>query len=167
MAELERTYTIPLRREWLRVPKYKRAKRAIHAVQNFLKRHMRAELENVKVGNSINLEIWKHGIRNPPSRVRITTKKDDNGIVFAEMFGKPFPAKKEEKKEKGLKDKVLETVGVKKEDHKSPEVKKEVVKEESKKIAKESSKAIKTELKKLDEKTEQVKKEKVAGKKEN
>lgn len=152
MADLERTYTIPLRREWLRVPRYKRAKRAIHAVQNFLKRHMRAELENVKLGNSINLEIWKHGIRNPPSRVRITTRKDDKGIVVAEMFGKALPTK-EDKKEKGLKDKVLETVGVKKE---------EPVKEEAKTIAKESSKAIKTELKKLEEKTEKVKKEKVA-----
>ncbi len=161
MADLERTYTIPLRREWLRVPRYKRAKRAIHAVQNFLKRHMKTELENVKIGNSINLEIWKHGIRNPPSRVRITTRKDDKGIVVAEMFGKALPTK-EDKKEKGIKDKVLETVGVK-----APEVKKEAVKEESKKIAKESSKVIKTELKKLEEKTEKVKKEKVAVKKEN
>ena len=161
MADLERTYTIPLRREWLRVPRYKRAKRAIHAVQNFLKRHMKAELENVKLGNSINLEIWKHGIRNPPSRVRITTRKDDKGIVFAEMFGKAFPVKGTDKKEKGLKDKVLETVGVK-----APEVKKEAVKEESKKIAKESSKAIKTELKNLEEKTAQVKKEKIVVKAE-
>ena len=159
MAELERTYTIPLRREWLRVPRYKRAKRAIHAVQNFLKRHMKAELDNVKLGNSINLEIWKHGIRNPPSRIKINTKKDDKGVVFAELFGTPFSVKAG-KKEKGLKDKVLETVGVKKEETKTPEVKKEAVKEESKKIAKESSKVIKTELKKLEEKTEKVKKEK-------
>ena len=156
MADLERTYTIPLRREWLRVPRYKRAKRTIHAVQNFLKRHMRAELENVKLGNSINLEIWKHGIRNPPSRIRITTRKDDKGIVYAELFGKALPSK-EDKKEKGIKDKVLETVGVKKEETKQ---------EDSKKIVKESSKAIKTELHKLEEKTEKVKKEKVAVKKE-
>ena len=52
MADLERTYTIPLRREWLRVPRYKRAKRAIHAVQNFQKTY-KAELENVKLGNQL------------------------------------------------------------------------------------------------------------------
>lgn len=157
--EIERTYIIPLRREWTRAPKYKRAKRAVHAIQNFLMRHMKSD--NVKIGQFLNLELWKHGIRNPPSRIKITTRKDKEGEVYAELYGKPLPAK-EEKKEKGIKEKVLETVGVKKEEKK--EAPKEAVKEEAKKIAKESKTAIKTELKKLEEKTEKMKKERVEKK---
>ena len=54
---LERTYTIPLRREWLKAPRYKRAKRAIAAVRTFLERHMKSE--DIRIGTHLNLEIWK------------------------------------------------------------------------------------------------------------
>jgi large subunit ribosomal protein L31e len=102
MAVLERTYTIPLRKEWIKAPKYRRAKKAVRAVKEFLAKHMKAEIEDVRVGKFINLELWKHGIKNPPPRVRITVIKDDKGIVTAELFGHKIEApKKEEKKEKG------------------------------------------------------------------
>ena len=37
---LERTYNVPLRKEWLKVPKYKRAKKAVTALRQFLVKHM-------------------------------------------------------------------------------------------------------------------------------
>ncbi len=91
---LERTYTIPLRREWLKSVKYKRAKKAVRAIREFLMRHMKAPLENVRLGRHLNLELWKHSIKNPPSRVKVNVTKDDKGVVMAELFGAP----KEEKK---------------------------------------------------------------------
>src|SRR3989338_7132098 len=98
MAAIERTYTIPLRKEWLKSQKYKRAKKAIAGLRKFLQRHMKSE--NVFLGTHLNLEIWKHGIRNPPSRVKVTAVKDDKGVVRAELFGiKIEVPKKEEKKE--------------------------------------------------------------------
>ena len=38
--KIERTYNVPLRREWLKSPKYKRSKKAITGLRIFLIRHM-------------------------------------------------------------------------------------------------------------------------------
>jgi large subunit ribosomal protein L31e len=91
----ERTYTIPLRREWLKNVKYKRAKKAVRAIREFLSRHMKVGMANVKIEKYLNLELWKHSIKNPPSRVKVNVTKDDKGVVRAELFGAP----KEEKVE--------------------------------------------------------------------
>ncbi len=97
MATLERTYTIPLRKEWLKTVKYKRAKKAVRAIREFLMRHMKvAEMENIKLGKYLNLELWKHSIKRPPSRVKVNVTKDDKGIVRAELFGAPQEEKKVE-----------------------------------------------------------------------
>jgi large subunit ribosomal protein L31e len=90
----ERTYTIPLRSEWLKNVKYKRAKKAVRAIREFLSRHMKVEMANVKIEKYLNLELWKHSIKHPPSRVKVNVTKDDKGVVRAELFGAP----KEEKK---------------------------------------------------------------------
>lgn len=108
MAEakkVERSYTIPLRKEFLKVPRYKRAKKAVTAVKEFLVKHMKSD--NVKVGTSINEKVWENGMRNPPSKVRIQVEKSAEGEVTAELFGtkaekpkkevKKAPAKKEVK----------------------------------------------------------------------
>lgn len=93
----ERTYVIPLRKEWLKTVKYKRAKKAVRAIKEFLMRHMKAaEMENVKIGTYLNLELWKHSIKRPPSRVKITATKDDKGVVWAELVGAPKAEKKVE-----------------------------------------------------------------------
>ncbi len=103
MATVERTYTIPLRKEWLKSVKYKRAKKAVRAVREFLARHMKTDDENIRLGKYINLELWKHGIRRPPSRIKINVTKDDKGIVRAELAGAPVEKKKEKKPKKGEK----------------------------------------------------------------
>lgn len=116
MAVIERTYTIPLRKEWLNVPKYKRAKKAVTAVKQFLKKHLKVHREvkldyaDIKLGRYLNLELWHHGIRNPPSRIKVTVQKDDKGIVRAELFGKPIIVEKKEEVKKGLTEKIKEKV---------------------------------------------------------
>ncbi len=129
---LERTYTVPLRKEWLKTPKYKRAKKAISAIRNFLKRHMKSE--EIKIGKHLNLEIWKHGIKNPPAKIRINAIKDDKNIVAAELYGAPVE-KKEEKRPKKIKEKVKEALkaGVKGEEK---ETKEEVRQHEVKEVPK-------------------------------
>lgn len=94
MAALERTYTIPLRREWLKSVKYKRAKKAVRAIKEFLVRHMKTAKENVRLGTQLNIELWKHGIKNPPSRIKVNVTKDDKGMVRAELFGAKVKAPK-------------------------------------------------------------------------
>jgi large subunit ribosomal protein L31e len=100
---LERTYNIPLRKEFLKVPRYKRSKKAIVGLRKFLTRHMKSD--NLKIGPYLNELIWQHGIRNPPHHVQVTVVKDDQGVVRAELVGKPIfePTVEETKKGKGAK----------------------------------------------------------------
>jgi large subunit ribosomal protein L31e len=105
---LERTYTIPLRKGWLKAARYRRAKKAVNTVKEFLVRHMKSD--DVRLGTHLNLEIWKHGMKNPPSRVKVNVSKDDKGVVRAELFGAPkFEEKKAEEK-KGIVKKIAEKV---------------------------------------------------------
>ncbi len=115
MAEKERTYVIPLRKEFLKVPRYRRSRKAVTAIRQFVSKHMK--VDDVKIGPYLNLNIWKHGKKNPPHKVKVKTfveKKDDEEFAKVELFGAPEEVKKEEKK-KGLGEKIKEKVSGKKE----------------------------------------------------
>ncbi len=93
---LERTYNVPLRREYLKAPRWNRTKKAVTALRQFLAKHMKAE--EVKLSKELNEEMWKHGIKNPPHHIKVKAVKDDKGVVKAELFGAEKPASKKEKK---------------------------------------------------------------------
>ena len=93
---LERVYNIPLRKEFLKAPRYARTKRAVSAVKHFVLRHMKAK--EIKIGQYINLELWKNGIKNPPHHVKVNCIKDEEGLVKAELVGAPKEEKKEPEK---------------------------------------------------------------------
>src|SRR3989338_2325340 len=105
---LERVYVIPLRRETLKVPPFKKANKAVKTVRQFISRHMKSD--NVAIGKYLNLRIWNHGAKNPPHKVKVNAIKDDKGKVFVELVGAPKekleavekkkPIKKEEKETK-------------------------------------------------------------------
>lgn len=130
---IQRTYNVPLRREFLRSPRYKRAKKAIIALRKFLQKHMKSE--DVLIGRRLNEQVWLHGIKNPPHHVKVDVVKEDDGKVYAELSGFKYekPIVEEEKK-KGN--------------------------EETKKEAKKGEGIIKEELEKLEEKTEKIKEDK-------
>lgn len=92
---LERTYVVPLRKYTIRVPRYKKANKAIRGLRSFLSRHMKAKEEDIKIGKYLNEAIWRDGIRSPPPRIQVNVKKDDKGVVTAELVG--APVKQEEK----------------------------------------------------------------------
>lgn len=154
-AELERTYNIPLRKEFQKVPRWKKTKKAVTAVKQFLQKHMKSD--NVKLGTKLNEEMWKHGIRNPPHHVKVTVTKDKKGVVKAELFGTKT-GKKEEKKavkkevkaKKEIKEKTVEKETKAKEPVKKEEakVKKKAPVKEEKAEAKEEAPAEKAEKKK-------------------
>jgi large subunit ribosomal protein L31e len=82
---LERTYTIPLRREFSKVPGWRRTKKAVKAVHEFLEKHMKSN--TIKLSPTLNEKIWNHGGKNPPHHVKVTVTKDAEGKVEAELFG--------------------------------------------------------------------------------
>ena len=109
MAE-EKIFTIPLR-EALMGGRTHKAQNASKLVKKFLIRHMKSE--NVKMGKSINENIWKRGIQKPPRKVRVHAVKEEN-IVYAELLGVEIKTpskeelKKKEEKKKQKKEKIKE-----------------------------------------------------------
>lgn len=95
---LERTYNVPLRKEYMKAPRWKRTKKAVTALREFLAKHMKSE--NVLLSKELNEAMWKHGIKNPPHHIKVKAVKDEKGVVKAELFGAEKPASKKEKKEK-------------------------------------------------------------------
>ena len=92
----EKIFTVPLRNVFQKGRKA-RSRRAITEVRDFLSRHMKAE--NIKIGKSINENIWERGIQKPPRRIRVHAIKEDN-IVYSEIIGVEIktPSKEEKKK---------------------------------------------------------------------
>jgi large subunit ribosomal protein L31e len=87
----EKFYTVNLRDLWT-APKDKRAPKAVRTLREFVKRHMK--VDNVKVSNEINQEIWARSIQKPPRKLKIRAVKDKEGQVIV------FPAKARIKKVK-------------------------------------------------------------------
>ncbi|MFH1133126.1 MAG: 50S ribosomal protein L31e [Nanoarchaeota archaeon] len=93
----ERTYNVPLRRVWMNTPRYRKAKKATTGLRAFIAKHMKAE--TVIICKELNEAVWERGIKNPPHHIKIITRKED-GKAIAQLFGKPFPEKKEKKEDK-------------------------------------------------------------------
>jgi len=160
---LERIYTIPLRKSFMKAPRYKRTKRAINAIKAFSIRHMKCD--NVKIGKYLNLEMWKHGRKKPPCRIQVKMIKDKKKIkdkeiefVKVDLINAPVE-KKEEIKKKGLKEKLAEK-SAKKEENKIEEEKKEILEHKTpKKVKPEREFSKDKSAKKEENKIEEEKKE--------
>ena len=130
----EKIYTINLRKLALKESKWKRSKKSVALVKNFLKRHMKTD--EIKLDKSITEEIWKRGSHKPPSKIRIKAYETEEGekdekkkFVKAELLGVIHKEVKEKKEE--IEKKVEEKV--EKELPKTEETKVEEKKSEEKK----------------------------------
>jgi len=148
---LERVYNIPLRKKYQKAPRWKRTNRAVKAIREFALKHTKAK--EVKIGKYLNLEMWKHGIRNPPHHIKVNCKKDEEGLVKVELVGapeeKPKEEKKKPKKEEGKKEEKEEETEIKVKDALGGEdAEKKDIKEDKAEKAKEIEKEEIKELKK-------------------
>src|SRR3989338_6118435 len=98
----EKLFTINLRKEFLKKPKYRRTKKAVTTVREFITRHLKTK--EVKVGPNLNLKLWERGKRNPPSKVKVKAMLEE-GIAYVELpeFEFTLPKPKEEKTEEDSK----------------------------------------------------------------
>jgi large subunit ribosomal protein L31e len=138
--ELEREYIIPLSRQVMKVPIYRRAKKAVKTIKEFLAKHMKTEnrdITKVKLNKYLNQEVWFRGIKHPPRKIRVKVKKI-NGIVFAELADIPDKVKWQIEREKKQKEKTEK----KEEKGQVAEEKKEEKTEEEKKEEKEKIQAV-------------------------
>lgn len=97
-VSLERTYNVPLRKEFQKAPSYKRAKKAVKALTEFLQRHMKSD--KVRLSRQLNMKVWERGIKRPPHHVSVRAVKYDDGSVQASLVGEKPEAKKSGKQEK-------------------------------------------------------------------
>jgi len=151
MANLERQYVIPLRKEWLKVPRFKRAKKGVKAIKEFIARHMKAEMDDVKVGRWLNEAVWARGMKNPPHKIKVKAVKDDKNIVRVELFELSEKAKKIEEKESKRKSTIAEK-------KKAEETKKKAEEEKAKKEVEELKKREEETRKEHQEKADEAQK---------
>ena len=105
--KIEREYIIPLRREWNKVARYRRAEKAITAIRKFLVRHMKIrdrDVKKIKIDKYLNEEIWFRGIKKPPAKIKIKAIKEGD-IVRVELVDYSEKAKfKKAREEKVVKE---------------------------------------------------------------
>ncbi len=133
MAE-EKLFIINLRREFLKKPRYKRAKKSVTAVKEFISRHLK--VEEVKIGRRLNELIWSRGARKPPAKVKVNAYVEDKK-AYVELQGYKFEkavAVKEEEKSEEKKHEIKTAEDISKEKEKET---KKTEKEELKEISKE------------------------------
>jgi len=155
---LEREYIIPLRREWLKVPEYKRANKAVKAIKQFMVRHMKVydrDLRKIKVDILLNNEIRFRGMRKPPAKIKVKAKKFDNDIVNVELAEIPKIIQYKLDREKRIKEKG--------EKEKSEEKKRAEEMRKAAEAAKAETKEEKVETEKVEERKEKKEATKEAG----
>jgi len=126
----EKIFTIPLR-DVFEDQRTDRTKRAMNLVKGYLVRHMKTE--NVKIGDSINKELWKRGIQKPPRKVRIHVLKEGD-VAYAELMGVDIktPSKEEEKAKKKKKEEKKEKIREERKERKKMTIQEEMEKESGK-----------------------------------
>ncbi len=146
MAELKREYVIPLRKKTLKAPRWRRSKKAISVIRDFLKKHMK--VETIVICNELNEKIWANGIKNPPGKVDVIAvrkKINDKEVCIVNLKDKGiekqiklYEGESKEEPKKKEKESVVET---------KEEIKEDKKEEANKTVKKSNKKASKKEVK--------------------
>lgn len=80
----EKILTINLRKKILKVARWRRGKVYSKLLRELLKRRLKTE--KIKIDKQLNEKIWKRGIENPPSKLRIKIVKQDDGSIRIEAM---------------------------------------------------------------------------------
>ncbi len=139
---LQREYIIPLRKEWMKAPRYKRTRKSVKAIKEFVAKHMKVpdrDVNKVKLDVYLNNEMWFRGSRKPPAKVKVLVKREGD-IVKVMMADAPerikFLKARHDKVHKKSDKKAVEKKEEKKDglEEKVEDVKKEEEKEKAKSV---------------------------------
>jgi len=95
----ERIYTIPLRKGYIKKPRWRKTHFAVKRLKKFVLRHTKLV---PKIEKDLNEEIWKRGGKNPPSKIKVKITAEKG---FAKTSLANAKIKKETDKESKEKDK--------------------------------------------------------------
>jgi large subunit ribosomal protein L31e len=79
----EKEYIVPLRKAFLKVPKYRRTGRAIKELKEFIAKHMKVpdrDTTKVKLDTYLNQEVHFKGRSNPPHKIKVKAQKSEDLI---------------------------------------------------------------------------------------
>jgi large subunit ribosomal protein L31e len=80
----EKILTINLRKNILKVAKWRRGKCYSKIFQELVKNQLKTD--KIKVDKKVNERIWRKGIENPPTKLRIKSVKQNDGITRIELM---------------------------------------------------------------------------------
>lgn len=80
----ERPYTIPFFPHLKNVPRWKRSKRAVGIVKEFIIKHMKAD--EVKIDAEVNDLIWSRGNEKPPRKIRVLAERREDDVVHVSLL---------------------------------------------------------------------------------
>ena len=105
--EIEKIYVIPLKKKGFKSSMA--APIAVKRVKQFLTKHMKVEVENIWMDDSLNNALWTHGKYRMPSKIRVKAVKFDDGVVEAYLPELEFKKSRREllKEEKEKKEPIL------------------------------------------------------------
>lgn len=89
-----------LRREILKVARWRRTKKAVLALRNFVARHMKVDVDKVKISEKLNRFIWSRGAKNPVTKFKVIVDKDEEGNVKVDLYEVEVTQTGEAKQEK-------------------------------------------------------------------
>lgn len=90
--KLERIYTVPLSKAYDYI-RTRRTERAVKLLRAFVSRHMKVELEDVRISEGINALLWRDSMQKPPRRVKIRAVRE-NDKARAWLLGEEEEIKK-------------------------------------------------------------------------
>jgi ribosomal protein L31E len=94
----ERLFTVPLRKEWLKVPMNKRARRSAKTIKSHLSRHMKVPETAIRISGELNKALWIRGAGKPPGKIRLKASFDAKaGLLHATLPDEKPPVKEEKK----------------------------------------------------------------------
>ncbi len=122
VSELERIYTIPLRKAH-HGTRSKRANRAVRDVRTFLTRHMKSE--QIWLAGEVNEALWSRGKYTIPSRIRVRATRFSDGVVEVTLpesdAAGSIREQIQERQEKAAETPVLAPMGMEDEEHEDSE----------------------------------------------
>ena len=102
----EKVLVIPLRSKARKSPRNMKMNRSVKEIRAFLSRHMKTEPSNVRISQQLNEFLWKGGVHNTPSRIKIKVRTGEEGKVFASLLEEKEMLKKGSKKKIGLRERL-------------------------------------------------------------
>lgn len=72
--------TIPLSKVKHKVPRGKRAQKAVKFLKESVARNMKVDTKSISIEKGVNELIWSKGIQKPPSKIKVAVSQEEGRV---------------------------------------------------------------------------------------